>query len=334
MQPISALGCFAKDMHQPIPVTIITGFLGAGKTTLLNHLIQQNPERRLAIIENEFGDIAIDNDLIISADDGIFEMSNGCICCSLNAELTEILLRLIESDKPFDHLLIETTGIAEPDGVAVAFVTDPAMQEYFRLDAVVCLADAGNIEDMLAEREEARKQVTFADLIIINKQSEVHPNYLQQLQEKLAAMNPFATIHTADYAHVDTNILHLNAYDNREVTRQITHISEHHHHHHHHTDDVVAHSFIFDQPFDFLRFMHWARVLLLVQGKQIYRIKGILHFQTDTQRVIFQSVRTQSAFQRGEAWHADETPQSRIVFIGKGIQRAALERSLRSCLAK
>ncbi len=160
----------------------------------------------------------------------------------------------------------------------------------------------------------------------------MHSDYLQQLQTRLAAMNPFAAIRTADYARVDTDILHLNAYDNREVARQITHISEHHHHHH--TDDVVAHSFIFNQPFDFLRFMHWSRVLLLVQGKQIYRIKGILHFQTDTQRVIFQSVRTQSAFQRGEAWQTDETPQSRIVFIGKGIQRLALERSLRSCLAK
>ncbi len=317
-----------------LPVTILTGFLGAGKTTLLNHLIQQNPDRRFAIIENELGDTGIDNELVVDTEDGLFEMSNGCVCCTLNDALIDTLAKLVRSEKTFDHLIIETTGMAEPDGVAAAFVTDPGVQEYFQLNAIICLVDVEQIEDMLAERPEAQKQIAFADYIVLNKKSNVHADYLPFLQEKLTIINPFADFITTDYAAVTTDLLHLNAYENREITRRITKVSDHGYHHHHHIDDVVAHSFILDQPFDFLKFMHWAKVLLTVNGKQIYRIKGILYFKTEAQRIIFQSVRNQSAFQRGEAWGRGESRQSRIVFIGKGVKREALERSLRGCLAE
>lgn len=316
-----------------IPVTILTGFLGAGKTTLLNHLIQQNPDQRFAIIENEFGEIGIDNELVIGVEDGLFEMSNGCICCTLNDALIDTLAKLIRSEKTFDHLIIETTGMAEPDGVAAAFVTDPGVQEYFQLNAIICLVDVEQIEDMLTERPEAHKQIAFADYIILNKKSNVHANYLPFLQEKLTIINPFADFIIADYANVTADLLQLNAYDNREVTRKITQVSNHGHHHHH-TDDVVAHSFILEQPFDLLKFMHWAKVMLVVRGKSIYRIKGILYFQNEDQRIIFQSVRTQSGFQRGEAWHDGEKRQSRIVFICKGVKREMLEKSMRECLVK
>jgi len=318
-------------MDNKIPVTILTGFLGAGKTTLLNRLIQQHPAARFAIIENEFGEIGIDNELVIQQDEGLFEMSNGCICCTLNDALIETLAKLIRSEKSFDHLIIETTGMAEPDGVAAAFVTDPGVQEYFRLDGIICLVDTEQIEDVLTE---AHKQIAFADCIILNKKSNVHPDYLQQLQAKLTIINPFADFITTDYAEVTTDLLHLHAYDNREVTRKIIHVSDHAHHHHHHTDDVVAHSFVLDTPFDLLKFMHWTKVMLTVNGKQIYRIKGILYFQNEAQRIIFQSVRTQSGFQRGEAWQDGEKRQSRIVFICKGVKREMLEKSMKECLVK
>ncbi len=318
-------------MSSPIAVTILTGFLGAGKTTLLNHLIEQNPQKRFAIIENEFGDIGIDNDLIVSKEDGLFEMSNGCICCTLNDALVETLAQLIRAEKKFDHLIIETTGMAEPDGVAAVFVADAALQQYFRLDSIICLVDVEQVEDMLKERVEVQKQIAFADYIILNKQSQVHPKYLEQLKNDLAIINPFAAFAVADYGQVAEDLLHLNAYDQRAVVHQVQQVTTHHHHH---TEDVVAHSFVLDVPFDLLKFMHWAKVTLTIHGQYIYRIKGILYFQNEAQRIIFQSVRNQSAFQRGEAWQEDEQRQSRIVFIGKGIKRETLERVLRQCLSK
>ncbi len=320
-------------MSSPIAVTILTGFLGAGKTTLLNHLIQQHPEKRFAIIENEFGDIGIDNELIVSKEEGLFEMSNGCICCTLNDALVETLAKLIRSEQKFNHLIIETTGMAEPDGVAAVFVADVSLQQYFRLDSIICLVDVEQIEDMLKERTEAQKQIAFADYIILNKQSQVHPKYLEQLKNDLVIINPFATFEEADYGQVKADLLHLNAYDQRAVANQIQQVTAHHHHHHH-TEDVVAHSFVLDTPFDLLKFMHWAKVTLTIHGQYIYRIKGILYFQNEAQRIIFQSVRTQSAFQRGEAWQEDEKRQSRIVFIGKGVKHEMLERSLHQCLSK
>lgn len=317
-------------MNQPIPVTILTGFLGAGKTTLLNHLIEQHPATKFAIIENEFGDIPIDNELVVNADQGIFELSNGCICCTLNNELVEMLLKLLDSGKVFDHLLIETTGIAEPDAIAVAFTAEPALQTAFRLDGTICLVDAEHIEDMLHEREEARKQITFADFIVLNKKSTVQPDYLAELTQRLKHINPFAEMEATDFGKVEADVLNLHAYDAEKLQQKIASVIEPGHHHHHHTDDVVSQSFIFDKPFDFLKFMHWSRVLLMVQGGSIYRVKGILSFANEAQKMVFQSVRTNAAFQKGASRNDGE---SRLVFIGKNLKREPLERALRSCLA-
>ncbi len=322
------------------PVTIITGFLGAGKTSLLNHLIGQHPDTRFAIIENEFGDIGIDNDLVIqdSSGDGIFELSNGCICCELNDELLKTLGRLVRSGKTFDHLLIETTGMAEPDGVAATFMADVAVQEYFRLDAVVCVVDAGQIEDMLEEREEARRQLAFADVVVLNKQGSVSPAYLEKVQSFLAQSNPFAEIYRADYGKVSSTIMQQGAYESeaarqkliRAVQEAATHGHHHHDGHHHHHEGVEAHSFTLTKPLDMLKFVHWSKFLLLMYGKNIYRIKGILHFQAEPQPVIFQSVRTQFAFDRLEAWPDGAAPNSRIVFIANNVKRQVLEKGLNS----
>lgn len=318
----------------PIPVTILTGFLGAGKTSLLNQLIANHPEKKFAIIENEFGEVPIDGDLVIGASDAIFELANGCICCSLNGELVETLEKLLDSEKFFDHLIIETTGMAEPDAVAAAFVSDPGIQSAFQLDGTICLVDAVSVQETLAEREEASKQITFADHIVINKSDDVQPHYLDALKSRLREMNPLADISLANYGHTNAELLSLHAYEVGHLEQRIKAVTQHDHHEHHHHSDVTAHSFTFEQAFDLLTFIHWSKVLLMIQGKNIYRIKGILNVGKEVSKMVFQSVRTQSAFTRAGDWPEDEPRLSRIVIIGKGLKREALEKALRSCLQK
>lgn len=319
-----------------IPVTILTGFLGAGKTSLLNQLIANHPDKKFAIIENEFGEVPIDGDLVIGASDNIFELANGCICCSLNGELVETLEKLLDSGKVFDHLIIETTGMAEPDAVAAAFVSDPGIQSAFQLDGTICLVDAVSVQETLSEREEAVKQITFADHIVINKAQDVQEHYLAALRVQLQEMNPLAKISTANYGHTDADLLQLNAYEAGQLEHRIKVVvgDAHHHGHHHHHHDVTAHSFTFDRPFDLLAFIHWSKVLLMIQGKNIYRIKGILDVGKEVSKMVFQSVRTQSAFTRAGEWPEDEPRLSRIVIIGKALKREALEKALSSCLQK
>lgn len=334
-----------------IPVTILTGFLGAGKTTLLNHLITTNPTTKFAIIENEFGDIGIDNELVVGVDSGIFEMSNGCICCTLNGELVQTLVDLVNGAHEFDHLIVETTGIAEPDGVAAAFVAEPAIQSRFRLDATICLVDAHHAEDILKEREEAKRQVTFADYIIINKASEVASSYIAELEQILKAANSFAAIEHCDYGKVKSNVLDLNAYDVHQVEQKLDHAHAHHHNHecdescsdhthhhdhdhHHHHSDIVTQSFTFKQPLDVLKFRHWLNVLLMIQGKHLYRVKGIMNFQYQDKKTIVQSVKQMCVFTAGDDWGTEEEPVTKIVFIGKHLRRDILEKQLKNCLVQ
>ena len=332
-----------------IPVTILTGFLGAGKTTSLNHLIKNNPNVKFAIIENEFGDIAIDNDLVVGADSGIFELSNGCICCSLNGELIDTLVELVNSGKSFDHLIVETTGVAEPDGVAAAFVSEPAIQERFRLDATIGIVDAHHGMEALAEREEAKRQVTFADALVINKASEVAEEQLEALKQQLLAANPLASVIQCDQGQLPSSLLNLQAYEDQKVeeklqqyNQQKTHVcDEHCNHNHHqhnplhqHSNDIVTQSFILDQPLDVLKFRHWLNVLLMIQGQHLYRVKGIVHFQYQDKKAIVQSVKKMCVFSSGEPWAAGEPRQSRLVFIGKNLRSDILEKQLQQCLFK
>jgi G3E family GTPase len=346
-----------------IPVTILTGFLGAGKTTVLNHLIATNPTTKFAIIENEFGDIGIDNELVVGADSDIFEMSNGCICCTLNGELVQTLVDLVNGEHEFDHLIVETTGIAEPDGVAAAFVAEPAIQSRFRLDATICLVDAHHAEDILKEREEAKRQVTFADYIVINKASEVSADYIKELERILKSANSFAEIAHCDYGEIASNLLDLNAYEVRKVEEKLDEVHAHHDHHHHdhdhdhdhdhnhdhdhacedscpahkhehHHSDIVTQSFIIKEAIDVLKFRHWLNVLLMIQGKHLYRVKGIMNFQYQDKRAIVQSVKQMCVFTTGDDWAEGEERVTKIVFIGKHLRRDILEKQLNNCLFK
>lgn len=314
------------------PVTIITGFLGSGKTTFLNEVISQNPDTRFAIIENEFGEIGLDQELVIKRDDSIFEMSNGCICCSINNELVENLLKLSSEAYQFDHLIIETTGIAEPLGVAEAFMSDPLIQQKFSVNAIICLADCEQLEDFLKDNEEAGKQLSAADLVLLNKCDLVSEDYVQHVQKVVKEINPYADIFFTSYSKTDTKpILDLMAFEADSLQKKQDAVANDHHHHHHH---ISSYSFTFDRDFDFHKFYQWATVLLTFQSGRIYRIKGILCFDGDKEKRIFQSVKNRFLLTGGEKWKDDETRCSRIVFIGKELRKDILEKHMRQCLCE
>jgi len=313
---------------EKIPVTIITGFLGAGKTTFLNNLITGNPDKRFAIIENELGDIAIDKELVVNVDDGIFELANGCICCSLNVELGNLLQRLVSGNYQFDHLIIETSGIAEPDGIATAFI-GKGKGKTFRLDGTVCLADADAIEKNLDERGEALKQITFADVILLNKIDLVSQEQQKQLNSLLKKYNPDAEIISCSYGDVPNKVLlDIHAYDTVRLEERLLH----NHQPHHHYNEIVAHSFQFSQPLDPDKFEHWIKMLLFLSGYQIYRVKGILNLNGKKGKYIFQSVRSQMILEPGSTWKPGEPQETKIVFIGHNIKKEIIEKGLMGCV--
>ncbi len=322
------------------PVTILTGFLGAGKTTFLNHIIKENPKKKFAIIENEFGEINIDSALVINTDENIFELSNGCICCSINGDLADLLNKLVTGPYEFDHLIIETTGIADPSAVAAVFMTDYNIQTVFNLDGVICLVDTLNVLDVLGVEEEASKQIAFADYLILNKSSAAEEALQQEVREKIKNLNPFADFSFTDYSNVPTTpLLALKAYDKSVVKfrlgfpsaqeKSVININRESRHH-----DIVSQSFIFEESFDLLKLRHYLTVMLFVQGAFFYRIKGILNIEGFNRSLIIQSVKGAPVFTDGDLWPKDSKKETRIVFIGKNLKREILEKGLRQCFFK
>lgn len=323
-----------------VPVTILTGFLGAGKTTLLNRIIKQNPETKFAIIENEFGEINIDSELVVKTDENIFELSNGCICCSLNGELFEVLNKLVIGSYDYDHLIIETTGIADPSAVASIFLTDYNVQTAFKLDGTVCLIDAENVLDVIATENEAAKQVLFADHIIFNKSGNISDEDLKKVDETIRKINPLASFEFTNYANVQTaKILNLEAYNKEKTSLRfglsnadksnVFNIPTEGKH-----QNIVSQSFVFTQSFDLLKLRHYFTVMLAIQGAWFYRIKGILYIKGLNRKLIIQSVKGAPVFTDGDEWQEREQKQTKLVFIGKTLKREVLEKGLSQCFFK
>lgn len=325
-----------------IPVTIITGFLGAGKTTLLNNLIKKYDKKRFAIIENEIGSINIDSDLIVGASENIFELSNGCICCSLNSDFTTVVESLLESNYEFDHLLVETTGIADPLSIVKKFIEGERIQHLFRIESVVCVADAGNIEDMMIQQVEVQQQLALSDCIIINKTDSVAENYAQNLHLKLQQLNPMAQIFATSYGNMEQiQLTEHYAYDAFVVEKAVKKFvisnsaqkqsliekapTLRH--------DITALGFEFDRPFDIDNFSLWIRNFLYFNKTTVFRAKGILAFDEMPERYIFHAVRGSFLFDAGDAWGA-EKPHSKIVFIGKNLNEKELRNNLEKLLIK
>lgn len=319
-----------------IPVTIITGFLGSGKTTLLNHILKEQHGRRIAVIENEFGEAGIDNDLLMQdGDEQIIEMNNGCICCTVRGDLVRILSELHERKSLgglyFDRVIIETTGLADPAPVAQTFFVDEEIAQYYVLDAIVTMVDAKHAPQQLDEHHEAQEQVGFADRILITKTDIVTSGEVTQLRQRLVKMNPRAKIAEAQHGVtaidelLDIGGFNLDAILEIEPDFLIDVDHEH--------DDDVS-SFVFRElrPLDMMRIDDFLGSIVRVYGPQLMRYKGVLNIFGINKRVVLQGVHMLMGSEYGSAWKSGETRESKLVFIGRGMPKEVLLKGLAQCV--
>ncbi|MFK7934799.1 MAG: GTP-binding protein [Saprospiraceae bacterium] len=321
------------------PVTILTGFLGAGKTTYLNHLLQSKPNTRYAIIENEYGEQSIDSELIIRAEDDIVELNNGCLCCTLNDNLYDILNTLFERRDEYNEIIIEATGVADPRGLAEPFIIHSSIKKQFPLQGIICLIDAQLVEDQLQETEEAIHQITFSDVLLINKTDLVSKQFLGELAHRMRQLNPLAQVVFGQQNDFPT--LQMQGHDAQfdtvfnpsKFSDASFPIQKPHHHHHHEHTEVTSLTFVFDRPFKLSALRHRLMVYLAFQAKGLYRMKGLLWIADTEEQYLLQSVGKQLNIEQKRPWEVDEKRQNMIVLIGKGLQRKGLEKLFQQLLA-
>jgi G3E family GTPase len=320
-------------MSDKIPVTVLTGYLGAGKTTLLNRILSEPHGQKFAVVVNEFGEVGIDNELIVGADEEVFEMNNGCICCTVRGDLIRIIDGLMKRKGQFDAIIVETTGLADPAPVAQTFFMDEDVAEKTRLDAVVTVADAKWLTERLKDAPEAKNQIAFADVIILNKTDLVTPEELAAVEGRIRAINPYATIHRTQRAAVDiADVLGRNAFDlDRVLEIEPAFLEEGHHHHH--DEDMQSVSITIPGEVDPARFMPWINELVQREGPNILRSKGILAFKDEPKRFVFQGVHMILDGNLTQDWKAGEKRTSKIVFIGRSLDREGLRKGFLACAA-
>jgi G3E family GTPase len=346
-----------------IPSTILTGFLGAGKTTLLNRILQEEHGMRIAVIENEFGQENIDNEILVQdQSEQIVEMNNGCICCTVRGDLIVALTNLARKrdagDIQFDRVVIETTGLANPGPVAQTFVVDEEVGAHYLLDAVVTVVDARHAMDQLDRQEEAQRQVGFADKILLSKTDLVDAAALDALKARIRRINPRAPISLSDFGRAPiSEVLDLRGFNLNDkleldpafLTADEAHDHDHHehdhdhvhteacdhshdHHHGHHADDIAAFVFKSERAFDPERLDQFLGSMVQVFGPTMLRYKGVLSMAGADRKVVFQGVHQIMGSDLGAKWADDETRGSKMVFIGKNLPKDVFIRGLEQCL--
>jgi G3E family GTPase len=347
-------------MSDKIPVTVLTGYLGAGKTTLLNRILSEPHGKRYAVIVNEFGEIGIDNDLVVGADEEVFEMNNGCICCTVRGDLVRIIDGLMRRKGRFDAIIVETTGLADPAPVAQTFFMDESIGRKARLDAVVTVADAKWLQERLKDAPEAKNQIAFADVILLNKTDLVGPIDLNEVEGRIRGINPYARLHKTERCRIALpEVLGRNAFDLdriMEIEPQFLEDGGHEHHHghdhdhehehdghehrhdggslkHYHDEEMQSLSLRTGQPLDADKFFPWVQDLVQKEGPNILRCKGILSFKDDDERFAFQGVHMILDGDHQRPWAEGEKRESRIVFIGRNLPREKIEAGFHGCIA-
>src|SRR5512138_3162669 len=341
-----------------IPATILTGFLGSGKTTLLKRVLSEHHGQKIAVIENEFGEENIDNEILVSdTEEQIVQMNNGCVCCTIREDLRSTLATLAEKKRKgelaFDRVVIETTGLADPGPVAQTFFMDDEIAETYLLDSVLTLVDAKHAEGQLDTRLEARRQVGFADQIFISKTDLVEPTEVDALVHRLKHMNPRAPQSKVHFGEVpiaqvfDLRGFNLNA--KLEIDPEFLSDAEHDHdhdhhdhdhdgdacdhpHHHHHDDDVKSFVFRSDRPFAAAKLEDFLGSIVQVYGPKMLRYKGVLYMKGSDRKVVFQGVHQLMGSDLGPRWAATEKKGSKMVFIGIDLPREILLQGLQACL--
>ncbi len=349
--------------HMRIPVTLVTGFLGAGKTTLLNRLLNEAHGKRLAIIENEFGEVSIDDALLVDNNQTVFKMSNGCLCCTINGDLVATLLDLVKRRGEFDHVVIETTGVANPGPVIQTFIANEDIAEAFELDAVVTLVDAKHL-DKHFDSKECKAQIAFADIVVLNKLDLVSEDEALATERRIRGLNSQAVLLQTKRSCVELSQIldqHANSrdlvvsaddhghehgqcgHDHGDEHGHCDHDHEHGHndshahghlHTHHHDEDIQSVGCELAGDIDQVSFNAWFGQLIQTKGDDIFRCKGILRVAGRDHRVVVQTVHRVSEVTAGAKWEAGDNPVSKIVFIGKDLDRSALLSGFRNCLVK
>jgi G3E family GTPase len=344
-------------MAEKIPVTVLTGYLGAGKTTLLNRILSEPHGKKFAVIVNEFGEIGIDNELVIGADEEIFEMNNGCICCTVRGDLIRIVEGLMKRKGKFDAIIVETTGLADPAPVAQTFFVDTDVQEAARLDAVVTVADAKWLSERLKDAPEAKNQIAFADVILLNKTDLVSAAELAEVEARIRAINPYAKLHKTTKCSVPLDaVLGRNAFDLERILEiepdflsegshddhdhHHGHDHDHHHGHHdhgglkhYHDEDMQSVALTIDGDVIPEIFLPWINNYIQKEGASILRSKGILAFKGEPKRFVFQGIHMILDGEVQRDWRPGEKRTSRIVFIGRNLKEDEIRREFLACAA-